>query len=527
MDINTCRPVARAEALWALKVAVSNWSFRSCDDMVDIMHMMFPDDPVCKDMNIASTKLSYVISHGLGPYFHNKMILDIKKSQSYMTLEIDETTTEQTVKQLDMHIRYWSATSNSVVVRYLGSAFIGHAEADKLHTQVINAMTTDGLDLCKLLMMSSDGPNVNKTLYKLLDNDCKKAGSVGLLDVGTCSLHKVHNAFGAALDETGWEMDAVIIDIYQWFKLSAARREDYINVQKLLDVPEQTFLRFVQCRWLSLLPALERVSQQWDSLYEYFVKYLPAKQQQACKNDRYKRIHRFMKEETSKAKIQFLINAAIIFNSFLTLFQAEGPLIHILYPKIVELYKQVLTKFVKEEFVSKEDLTDESITLPGNELADDKLDIGLKTRDCLRKVSTACMKYFLIDVRKFLRKLAERLRKTLPLENKLLRDLQFLHPWARSDDNSNDAVTRIARKIPHIIPDADLDKVIGQFKVYRLDADIDDTWFIEDKGTDADGNPYVKWRRLDVYWRKVFNQTDALGLPKYPHLTRYIFEENM
>ena len=302
--------------------------------------------------------------------------------------------------------------------------------------------------------------------------------------------------FGAALDVTNWELDTIIIDIYQWFKLSAARREDYTDIQRLLEVPEQTFLRFVECRWLSLFPALERVLLHWDSLREYFVNYLPSKQPQSCRNERYKRIIAFIKEETYKAKIHFLINVALIFSRFQTLFQAEGPLTHILYDKMSELYKEVLGKFVKEDQFagrSGRSLMDDSITDTANEVEDEKLDIGVKTRDCVKKVSTSSKKTFLFDVRKFLRKVTEIMRKTLPLNNSLLQDLLLLHPLARSEDYGRNAVTRVARRIAHIIPESDLDKVVGQFKVYRNETEINDTWFIEDRGMDADGNPFVKW----------------------------------
>lgn len=43
----------------------------------------------------------------------------------------------------------------------------------------------------------------------------KKAGTHGLVDIGVCTLHKVHNAFGVALDSTEWEIDAFVLDIYQ------------------------------------------------------------------------------------------------------------------------------------------------------------------------------------------------------------------------------------------------------------------------------------------------------------------------
>ena len=37
------------------------------------------------------------------------------------------------------------------------------------------------------------------------------------------------------------ECDSIINDLYQWFKLSAARRKNYKEIQKLLDIPEHTF----------------------------------------------------------------------------------------------------------------------------------------------------------------------------------------------------------------------------------------------------------------------------------------------
>mgnify|MGYP006342324205 FL=1 len=353
----------------------------------------------------------------------------------------------------------------------------------------------------------------------------KKAGTHGLVDIGVCTLHKVHNAFGVALDSTEWEIDAFVLDIYQGFKLSAARREDYVKIQQLQDVPEHTFLRYVQCRWLSLVPALERVLEQWASLSEYFTVYLPSKQPLACKNDRYGRIVKVIKAETSKAKILFLIHSAADFQGFLTLFQTEGPLIHLLYDKLHELYKVILGKYLKEEaFVSRfgRGILDESVTKCENELPDDKLNVGIRTRETLRKASSAAQKMFCVDVRKFDRQLSKKLRDTLPLQSTLLRDLQCLHPLARTDLKSADAILRVARSVPHSIAEENIDKVIAQFTLYQHESQIAENWFIFEKGNDANGDPFTKWKRVDQYWSKVLNITDELGQPKYHILARLV-----
>ena len=62
------------------------------------------------------------------------------------------------------------------------------------------------------------------------------------------------------------------IDLFYFFKLSASRREDYLAIQQKLDLDEKVFLRHVESRWLSLLPAVERVKGQYPALLEYFKK---------------------------------------------------------------------------------------------------------------------------------------------------------------------------------------------------------------------------------------------------------------
>ena len=66
-------------------------------------------------------------------------------------------------------------------------------------------------------------------LLSLLNDVCKWAGSNCLVDIGMCKIYKVHYAFGEALKASQWDCDSIIIDLYQWFKLSAARRKDFRN----------------------------------------------------------------------------------------------------------------------------------------------------------------------------------------------------------------------------------------------------------------------------------------------------------
>ena len=58
----------------------------------------------------------------------------------------------------------------------------------------------------------------------------------------------------------------------------------------------------------------------------------------------------------------FLQSVKPIFDRFLQMFQTEGPLIHILHQAMVDLLKQVMLRFLKQDVV-KEKAVDELLKL--------------------------------------------------------------------------------------------------------------------------------------------------------------------
>ena len=64
--------ICKAEALWALKTAKDDFSLRALDGFPQLLQRMCPDPEIAKDVKMSHTKVSYVIGHGLGPYFLQK-----------------------------------------------------------------------------------------------------------------------------------------------------------------------------------------------------------------------------------------------------------------------------------------------------------------------------------------------------------------------------------------------------------------------------------------------------------------------
>ena len=111
--MNLENKAVRAEIKIALKAVDADWSYNSLDDICDVLIDIAPDSNILKKMK--SSKLSYVISHGLGPHFKEILLDDLGRAPCF-TLGLDSATTKQLglSKSLDFKVRFFSERSGMV-----------------------------------------------------------------------------------------------------------------------------------------------------------------------------------------------------------------------------------------------------------------------------------------------------------------------------------------------------------------------------------------------------------------------------
>ena len=148
------------------------------------------------------------------------------------------------------------------------------------------------------------------------------------------------------LSAYGSQAEELAIDIFYCFRHFPCRRDDFAKVQEKVGFSEQMFIRHIQCRWLTLIPA---VAQNWDALVQYFLTELPKSKawKQIQKNEKYIRIARKLNDAIMKVELEFLIKLEPLFDRLLKLFQKEEPLIHVLHEGMVELIKCFMRRFKK------------------------------------------------------------------------------------------------------------------------------------------------------------------------------------
>ena len=79
----------------------------------------------------------------------------------------------------------------------------------------------------------------------------------------------IHNAFGKGLEHYGKDIDQLCLDLHSLFKYSAARREDFKEVQVEMELDTNNFLQHTEVRWLSIGPSIKRILEQWDAITHF------------------------------------------------------------------------------------------------------------------------------------------------------------------------------------------------------------------------------------------------------------------
>jgi hypothetical protein len=131
----------------------------------------------------------------------------------------------------------------------------------------------------------------------------------------------------------------------------------------------------------SLIKHCAFLLDQFDMLQEYFLVYLPSIQRKNLQNNtRYANIKEVLTSSMSKIRLNFILFLCrSIFDGFLTWFQKEGPLIHLLYSELSDLYRTILLCFLSAEHVGSTTggaLLDIDFKLAEKQLPTKKLQIG-------------------------------------------------------------------------------------------------------------------------------------------------------
>ena len=429
----------------------------------------------------------------------------MKDIQSYFVLEYDETTNNAGMKELQIRVRYWSSYGNEIQSRHLCTSFMGHATSDDLYRKIMSAIEQNQLPLEKLITLGSDGPNVNKSVWNKFNAEKKKVTGKGMLNIGTCNIHIIHNAFLKGLQVFGEESSDFVILVHSFFDGWPARCEDYRKCQKKVGVPENAFMKHVPSRWLTIGRALARIMQQWPAILEYFLNFVPRekKLKNLLSTPKFLKIVAYIKNATMKAQLEFVLASAELFMSFTQLFQKEEPLIHVLHSEIKRLVVTLCGRVFTPDFVTEtENFSPEMLNL-AEKFAEKPIVSENVERAFGEKATLKDKAIFYVNVRKHFIAGIRHILNKCPLEKDgFLEALRCLSPINMKDSRSIADIAVVAREI-----------AIG------VSSDVAQAeWLLLRTET----GPREDITRIDHFWSHYFGLVNERGDSKYPELTKLI-----
>ena len=244
----------------------------------------------------------------------------------------------------------------------MGSLFVGHCKDQDLIDHFYSFMKDCNLDTDYCLGLGMDGPNVNTSFERKLRKDLQANHGANLLDLWTCPLHITNNSFGEGgmnvLHKSDINVETFFNDIYFFFKLSSARREDYKEMESITEVTSKFMLKYCSTRWLYIGKVAVRVLEQFENLREYFLVSLPKTkgfnyQKGVGNTERYQRIKSVLENKLVPAALAFIVYITNLYSPFVLLLQKEEPLIHILLTQMKKLIYDLLVNFIDKSYLSK------------------------------------------------------------------------------------------------------------------------------------------------------------------------------
>lgn len=311
--------------------------------------------------------------------------------------------------------------------------------------------------------------------------------------------------FRQALNELSVDVGLLATSLHGFFKHSTIRREQFSWELIDLDLPQHSFLRHVESRWLSLKPAAERIDKNWAAIESYFLKQLPEKAKEgdrtakdAMKMKYYSMITEILKKPMARLMLKQVIFLCDLFYPFILTLQSEAPQIHNMHDTCYKLLFEVMMCFLKKE------------CLPTGMTAKQllKVDLGRNTKeipkmspsayDCFKKLSSNSQTVAKKEIFAMFKKAAAYLIGNLhPLDSSLIRHLRALDPEVRADmaDGGAQSIVSAAREIGHL-SSGEVDSLALQWTSLSSEAP-----------------PKKAGERIDTYYSRVLADLDA----RQPH----------
>lgn len=494
--------VKKGELLLCSFAVEHNISFNAMTHLSKLLPKIDSNSKILNTIKCARTKSEAVVKNVIGENEKLKLISHLKNNT--FSLIVDESTDRACIKHMALVCRTVDSYFNTNDY-FLALIPLDQANAETLYNHIINFFTKHSVEYKKMLIgYASDGANVMMGAHNSLATKLKD--DIPNIFILKCICHSFHLCASYACTKLPIWIEETAKDIYNFLNTSPKRLCKYAEFQTFLNIKPHKMLQPCQTRWLSLLPVVNRLLEQFDSLKLYFTGESLEQNIEKAKD-----ILEKLNNPLFKLYLQFLQYILPLFNDLNREFQSEKPKIHILYDRLESQYKLLLKNYIKPLYLEKTLVENVQFKNSNNYLDNDLIYLGGKIHAYIDRcgISGQTKKEFTNNCLLFYVEAATQIYKRFPLQKyKVVQKLKFLNPKVVFDGTVT-SITSLAYEFPNIIQDSQLNELDNEFRLLQCESDL------KNIAVDKDVE-------FNVFWKKVSETQRGDGTFMFPTLSKFV-----
>lgn len=263
--------IRAAELTTAYRVVMHHQSFNSLDCTTKLNAVMYPDSNKAAKQSTARTKATAIIKHILAPHSIVLVKAEIEKVPFYGIST--HSSNHKSDKMFPLLIQYFSE-KEGLKIKLLKLDTLKNETSDTITSFCLKSLTDLNIPTEKMVAFSADNTNsnfggrdrrgTNNVFCKLNENLSKNLEGIG------CPAHILHNTASTAADVISIDVESIVLKIFKYFSIFTVRVERLKEFCEIAEVEYNNILSHSRSRWLSLLPAIERIVKLWVPLKDFF-----------------------------------------------------------------------------------------------------------------------------------------------------------------------------------------------------------------------------------------------------------------
>ena len=263
--------VAAAELTTAYKVVKHHQSFSSLDCTVKLNATMYPDSKVAAKQSTARTKATAIVKNILAPHSVSECIKQLQEV-SFYGIGTDASN-HKAEKMFPLVVQYFTET-DGIQQKLLKFDSLNNETSETIAKFCLDTLRQLQIPLDKLIAFCGDNTNTNfgglhrrgqrNVFHQIKEELGKNVEGIG------CPAHILHNTISSAAGVLTVDIEVIVMKIFNYFSIYTVRTEKLKEFCLCVDVNHQTLLSHSKTRWLSLMPAVERILKLWIPLKQFF-----------------------------------------------------------------------------------------------------------------------------------------------------------------------------------------------------------------------------------------------------------------